>query len=139
VVHFVQRNWKDLNVNLSNLVQKVIQFFESREFNDITGLKTETGYEVIAGDSRHYKMENNVSVTIEGKPEDFTISLTSCKEEKRPTLPLILTSMFGGGYFLLKNFRSEEAMQKLERDLREKIDDMVTQTQEPNSQQRKSA
>jgi hypothetical protein len=139
VVHFVQRNWKDLNVNLSNLVQKVIQFFESREFNDITALKTETGYEVIAGDSRHYKMENNVSVTIEGKPEDFTISLTSCKEEKRPTLPLILTSMFGGGYFLLKNFRSEEAMQKLERDFREKIDDMVTQTQETNSQQRKSA
>jgi hypothetical protein len=139
VVHFVQRNWKDLNVNLSNLVQKVIQFFESREFNDITALKTETGYEVIAGDSRHYKMENNVSVTIEGKPEDFTISLTSCKEEKRSTLPLILTSMFGGGYFLLKNFRSEEAMQKLERDFREKIDDMVTQTQETNSQQRKSA
>lgn len=138
-MHFVQKNWKDLNVDLSNLAQKIIEFFESREFNNVTALKTETGYQVIAGDSKRYKMENDVSVTIEGKPDDFTVSLTSCKEEKRSTLPLILTQMFGGGYLLLKNFRSEEAMQKLERDFREKIDNMVTQTQELSSQQRKSA
>ena len=135
----MQRNWKDLNVNLSNLVQKIIEFFESRKFNNVTALRTETGYEVIAGDSKQYKMENEVTVTINGKPEDFTISLTSCKQENRPALPLILTSMFGGGYFLLKNFRSEEAMQKLERDFREKIDNIVTQTRELNSQQRKDA
>lgn len=136
----MQRNWRDLNVNLSNLVQKIIQFFESKEFNDVTALETETGYQVIAGDSKFYKMENDVTVTIEGKPDDFTVSLTSCREARaRATLPLILTSMFGGGYFLLKNFRSEEAMQKLERDFREKMDSMIAQTQEPGSQEKKGA
>jgi hypothetical protein len=138
-VHFVQRNWKDFNVNLSSLVQKIIEFFESKEFNNVTALETETGYQVIAGDSKHYKMENDVSATIEGKPNDFTVSLTSCKEEKRFALPLILTQMFGGGYFLLKNFRSEEAMQKLERDFRGKIDSMIAQTQELTSQEKKDA
>ena len=61
-----------MNVNLSNLVKKIIQFFESKEFNSITAFETEMGYRVIAGDSKHYKMENVVSVTIEGKPDDFT-------------------------------------------------------------------
>jgi len=135
----VQRNWKDMNVNLSNLVQEIIQFFESNEFNNVTALETETGYQVIAGDSKHYKMENDVSATIEGKPDDFTVSLTSCKIEKKFALPLILTSMFGGGYFLLKNLRSEEAMQKLERDFTGKIDSMIAQTQEPTCPEKKGA
>jgi hypothetical protein len=134
MVHFVRRSWKDLNVNLSNLLQKMIQFFESKEFKNVTALETESGYQMIAGDSKHYKMENDVSVTIEGKPDDFTISLTSCKEERRFTLPLVLTQMFGGGYFLLKNFRSEEAMQKLERDFGQKIDNMIAQAQDARAQ-----
>jgi hypothetical protein len=132
----VHRNWKNLDVNLSSLVQKTIQFFESNEFNNVTALKTETGYQVIAGDSKRYKMENDVSVTIDGKPDDFTISLTSCKEEKKYGLPLILTSMFGGGYFLLKGFRSEEAMQKLERDFGEKIEGIIAQSQERRPQEK---
>jgi len=135
----MQRNWKDTNVNLSNLVQKIIQFFESKEFNNVTALQTETGYQVIAGDSKQYKMENDVLVTIEGKPDDFAVSLTSCKVEKRFPLPLILTSMFGGGYFLLKNLRSEEAMQKLQRDFAGRIDNMIAQTQEPTSQKKQEA
>ncbi len=136
MVQLVHKNWKDLDVNLSNLVQKTIQFFESNEFDNVTALKTETGYQVIAGNSKRYKMENDVSVTVEGKPDDFTVSLTSCKEEKKYGLPLILTSMFGGGYFLLKNFRSEEAMQKLERDFGEKIKGIIAQSQEPRSHEK---
>jgi len=128
MVNLVQKNWKGLNVDLSGLVQKMIQFFESKQFNNVTALKTETGYEVIAGDSKQYKMENDVSATIEGRPDDFNVSLDSCKREKRFTLPLFLTSMFGGGYLLLKDFRSEEEMQKLERDFRREIESMVAQT-----------
>jgi hypothetical protein len=127
----MQKNWKGLNVNLSDLLQKIIQFFESKEFKNVTALKTETGYEVIAGDSKRYKMQNDVSVKIEGRQDDFTVGLTSSKEQKTSTLPLMLISMFGGGYFLLKNFRSDEAMQKLERDFRIEIDKMVWQTQQP--------
>jgi hypothetical protein len=135
----VQKSCIGLNVSLSSLVKEIIQFFESKEFNNVTALETETGYQVIAGDSKHYKIEKDVSVTIQGKANDFTISLTSNTEERRPSLPLILTSMFGGGYFLLKNFRSEEAMQKLERDFRERISKMIEQAQEPSSQEKNGA
>ena len=131
-MNFVQKNWKELNVNLSDLVQKIIQFFESKQFNNVTALKTETGYMIIAGDSKQYKMENDVSAKVEGRPDDFSVTLASCKQEKRVTLPLFLTSMFGGGYLLLKDFRSEEAMQKLERDFKLEIDHMIAQTQGSN-------
>ena len=128
----MQRNWRDMNVNLSKLVQKIIQFFELNEFSNVTALQTEKGYQVIAGDSKRYKMESDVSVTIEGKPDDFTINLTSLKVEKKSSLPLILTQMFGGGYFLLKNFRSEETLQKLDRDFTLKISSIVEQAREPS-------
>jgi hypothetical protein len=134
----MQKNWRDLNVNLSNLVQKVIGFFESEKFNNVTALKTEKGYQVIAGDSDRYKMESDVSVAIEGKPDDFTISLTSCKEEKTNRVPMMLAQMFGGGYFYLKSLKSQEAMQKLEIDFRKKIDNMVAQTQENNYQEKRN-
>ena len=127
VLH-VQKALKDLNVNLSELTQKIVQFFEAEEFNAITALQTENGYQIVAGDSKCYRMENDVSVTVAGTPDDFTVSLTSSKEEKRTTLPLMLASMFGGGYFLLKNLKSDEAMLKLERDFRQRIDRMIEQT-----------
>ena len=132
----MQTSWKGQNVNLANLVQKIIQFFESNRFDNVTALKTETGYQVIAGDSNRYKMENDVSVTVNGMPDDFSVSLTSCKQEKKFALPLILTSMFGGGFFVLKDLKSDEAMQKLERDFRAKIGNMIEQSRELNSQEK---
>ena len=132
----MQTSWKGQNVNLANLVQKIIQFFESNRFDNVTALKTETGYQVIAGDSNRYKMENDVSVTVNGMPDDFSVSLTSCKQEKKFALALILTSMFGGGFFVLKDLKSDEAMQKLERDFRAKIGNMIEQSRELNSQEK---
>ena len=124
----MKKSWANLNVNLSSLVRNVIRFFESNKFNDVTALKTQTGYEVVAGDSGLYKIENKVSVTIDGNPDDFTISLTSLQKEKTIPVSPLLTAMFGGGYLIVKQFRSEEAMRKLERDFSEKIDALVKQS-----------
>jgi len=134
----VQKYFRDMNVNLSELVKKIIEFFESEKFNNVTALKTETGFQVIAGDSSRYKMENDVSVNIQGKPDDFTISLTSCKQEKTNRTPMMLAQMFGLGYFYLKSFRSEEAMLKLETSFGKKIDNMIAQTREKNHQEDKT-
>jgi hypothetical protein len=145
MVSSMHKEWRGLNVDLSNLTNEVIQFFESRKFNNVTALRTEKGYEVIAGDSKHYKMESDVSVTIEGKADNFSINLTSCSGNKKTApssnsmgLPLMLASMFGAGYFLLKGFRSEEAMLKLERDFTQRIGSMVERSGERQSQVRET-
>lgn len=137
----VQATWRNLNVNLLSLVQKIISFFESEEFNNVTAFETERGYEIIVGDSKRYKMGNDVSVTIEGKPDEFTINLTSTKKEKGPSIPLMLAQMIGAGYFALKELKSEEAMQKLEKEFKLKINSIIAQarqTQETAPQQDKS-
>jgi hypothetical protein len=127
-----------LNVNLSDLVKKIIEFFESEKFDNVTALKTETGYQVIAGGSPHYKMENDVSVEIKGNPNDFTISLTACKEENTSRAPMMLAQMFGLGYFYLKSFRSQETIQKLETNFRRKLDNMIAQTRENSYEEKKN-
>ncbi|MGD0160478.1 MAG: hypothetical protein ABSB89_09300 [Candidatus Bathyarchaeia archaeon] len=127
----VQKNFRDLNVSLPDLVKEIIEFFESEKFDNVTALKTETGYEIIAGDSHNYKMETDVQVTIEGTPDDFTLALTQCKEEKtHTTAPMMLAQMFGLGYLYLKSVRSQEAIQKLETNFRKKLGGMISQTQQ---------
>lgn len=121
---------RGLNVNLSDLVKKMIQFFESEEFDSITAFETERGYEIVARDSKHYKMANGASVTIEGKPDEFTVTLTSTKKDKGSTIPLMLAHMFGLGYFALKDIHSEEAMRKLEEKFRRRMNSMITQVQQ---------
>jgi hypothetical protein len=121
----VEKSWTGLNVNLAGVREKIVQFFERKDFGDIIGVKTERGHEIIVGDSKHYKIQNEVCVKIEGEPNDFSISLQTCKEEKGFAFPMILTSMFGGGYFMLKSLKSKEAMQALDRDFRREIDDIV--------------
>ncbi len=133
MVQRVQRTWQGLNVDLSKLVKEIIQFFELNKFDNVTALETETGYQVIAGDSKRYKILNDATTTITGKPEDFTVSLTFSGERKQSSLPLTLASMIGLGYFNLKNFRSEEAMRKLEIDFGRELSKMIERTREPAS------
>jgi hypothetical protein len=61
----MKKSWPKQNINMNTLTQQLIQFFESRKFEEVTALKTEAGYQIIAGSSPHYKMNTDVSATIE--------------------------------------------------------------------------
>ena len=120
----MQKTWSNQNVDLSIITQRIIQFFEEKKF-DITALETEKGYQIIAGASPYYKMESYTSVLIEGKPEDFSVNLEPCNQEKTFKLPAMLTTMFGGGYFLLKHLRSDEVWMTFSRDFWRRVDSII--------------
>jgi len=128
----MQKTWSNQNVNLDALTKQIIRFFESKKFDDIIASETETGYKIIAGNSPHYKMQNDTSVTIDGKPDNFSINLESYKEEKMK-FPIMLTTMFGGGYFFLKNLKSEESRYKFEKDFWQNINSISIQTKDSAS------
>ena len=128
----MQKTWSNQNVNLDALTKQIIRFFESKKFDDIIASETETGYKIIAGNSPHYKMQNDTSVTIDGKPDNFSINLESYKEEKMK-FPIMLTTMFGGGYFFLKNLKSEESRYKFEKDFWQNINSIIIQTKDSAS------
>lgn len=112
----MQRNWPNENVDLSVLTKQIVQFLESKKFDNVTVFETETGYQVVAGNSSQYKMESDLSITIDGKPANFSVNLQLCKEEKDFKFPMMLAAMFGGGYLFLKKLRSDESWYKFEKD-----------------------
>lgn len=121
----MEKTWTSKNVDLGLLAAQIGNFFKEREFNAIKG-ETPTGYQILAEDSPHFRLDGYVSATIEGNPNQFTIRLDSGRKEKRfSNLPDRLTTMFVGGYFLLKRLKAEEDWMTLEKEFWRHIDNIM--------------
>jgi hypothetical protein len=113
----MQRRLTDQNVNLALFTDALVEFFIKKDFEATKG-ETEKGFEILAYDSPHFKLDRYADVTVEGEKNDFVVSLELCKESERgpPIRSVFLTTMLGGGYFLLKRLKSEETFLKLEKE-----------------------
>jgi len=116
--------------NLETLTKQIIQFFEVKKFEDITALQNDDGYQIIAGNSRTYKLRSDLKVNIHKEKNGFTISLNPLKETKRFNFPMTLATMFGGGYFLLKDLKSDEAWVKIEREFWNQVRNNIADTKD---------
>ena len=121
----MKKRWTNKNVDLALLTTHTGMFFKERGFEAIKGEKP-TGFHIFAENSPHFRLDGYVSVTIEGKPNDFTVKLELCnKRKKRTFTPILLTTMFFGGYFLSKRLRSEEDWMKLEKEFWKHLDNIM--------------
>ncbi|MCD6469797.1 hypothetical protein J7L29_03245 [Candidatus Bathyarchaeota archaeon] len=121
----IRKNWKNQNIDLYMLTHKIIKMLEKDDFNIIV-FQREGGYEIFAEDSPNYRMNGTLHVEINGEPNDFSINL-KIERERRFNFPLLLTTMFGGGYFLLKHLKSNEVNISFIKNLCEKIDKIISQ------------
>jgi len=120
----MQKKWTDKNVDLVLLATHIGNFFKKGDFEAIKG-EIPNGYQIFAENSPYFRLDGYVSVTIEGKPDDFTIKLELCREGKRSLTPLLLTTMFVGGYFLSKKLRSDEDWMRLEKEFWRHLDNFL--------------
>lgn len=121
----MKKRWTNKNVDLALLTTHTGIFFKERDFEAIKGEKP-TGFHIFAENSPRFRLDGYVSVTIEGKPNDFTVELELCnKRKKRTFIPILLTTMFLGGYFLSKRLRSEEDWMKLEKEFWKHLDNIM--------------
>jgi len=121
----MEKRWTNKNVDLVLLATQIGNFFKERDFEVIKG-ETPTGYHIFAENSPDFKLVGYVSVAIEGKPNDFAVKLELCNEGKKRSLaPVLLTTMFLGGYFLTRRLRSEEDWMKLEKEFRTHLDNVM--------------
>jgi hypothetical protein len=121
----MEKKWTNKNVDLALLTARIGNFFKERDFEIIRG-ETAEGYNVFAEDSPSFRLEGYVSVTIEGKPEDFMVKLELCQKEKKGSFtPILLTTMFLSGYFLKKKLRSEEDWMRLEKEFWTYLDKLM--------------
>lgn len=124
----MQKNWIGKDVDLAFFTTCIGDFFKAMDFEAIKG-EIPNGYQIFAADSPHFKLEGHVSVSIEGKPEDFVVKVDLCNEQKKHVFrpPTFLVTMFTGGYFFLRKLKSEEAWMKLEKELWRHIENIVLQ------------
>jgi len=124
----MRRNWIGKNVNLALLTARIGDFFKERDFEAVKG-ETLNGYQILAENSRYFKLEGCVSLSIEGKPEDFVIDFGLCNPPKKHDFRLAdsVMRMFTGGYFFLRRLKADEAWFKLEKDLWQYVDKVVLQ------------
>lgn len=112
----MQKSWSNKNIALDLLTTCIGEFFKEKDFEAIKG-KMPNGYQILANDSPYFKLDGYVSVTIEGQPNNFTITLDLCGGKKKGFGggPLLM-AMFGGGYFFLRKLKSKEDWVKFEKE-----------------------
>jgi len=117
---FVQRN-----VNLLFLTDYLMAFF-SREGLEAKKLRVEEGFKIVVKPSYSRDMYEAVIVYILGKPNDFTIKFVTGELSRSLVKWGRLTRLIGGGSFLLRGLKSQDVLEKLEKDfwmyVNEKID-----------------
>ena len=127
-------------IELEKFAQEVVDFFEVRKFGEIAMLHTDRGYQVIAGDSSVYKIRSDLRVDVRRSVKGFSVSFDQTKETKRFNYPMMLATMFGGGYFFLRDLKSDESWRKIEREFWVQTASMITKakTTLDSSQQQNS-
>ena len=113
----MRRRLTGRNINLTLFTDNLAEFFIKKDFEATKG-ETEKGFEILAYDSPHFKLEGYADVTVEGEKNDFIVGFELRKEPKRGSSiqSTFLTTMLGGGYFLLKRLKSDETFLKLEKE-----------------------
>jgi hypothetical protein len=116
--------WFGSNVDLNLLSQRVEQFFKESPF--------ETRMEQIQG---KFKIEASgfqfkITVNIFGQPNDFAVEFIPSKKTKgfsRSMVVAYITTLFGGGGFLLRDLKLQEALDELEKAFWENVDKQVSE------------
>jgi hypothetical protein len=122
----MQKTWLNTNINLDLLAEKIEEFFKKNDFDTITN-KTNNGYSLQAKNSPNYLINGQISVTINGKPEEFSITIDLQRRESRVlSFPMLLTSFFGGGYLITQHFKSEESWIELKKDFWQHVNRIIS-------------
>lgn len=111
----MHRQWSGKNVALRLLSDSIEDFLNRRGFETIKDVSAE-GYTFLATPTHASDLREGVTVKVLGDSKDFVVDFVP-SEKSRSSLPIgYITTLFGGGAFLLKEFKSREALEKLEKD-----------------------
>jgi len=124
----MEGRWINKNVDLELLTNSIVDFLRMLDFEIMSG-EVASEYAIFAGNSPNFKIGGYVSVTIQGKPEDFKVKFELHTGEKKRSFFMspLLMSMFGAGFLLSKRLKSEEAWLKLEKEFWRGLEKILVQ------------
>jgi hypothetical protein len=122
-----ERKWTMNNVDLDQFTLKIGDFFGERDF-EVVRDKIPTGYQILSGNSSRFKLIGYVSVTVEGKPDDFTVKLELVETKRRYSqYGGFLLSLFGGGILVRREALSDEAWIKLRKEFWPYVEGLISE------------
>jgi hypothetical protein len=122
----MQGRWVGKNLDLALLGERVENFFEAKGFK-ITKERSASEYKVSAKTQQSVGMLGPVIVRILGDSNDFSIEFSTSERSRSVVKFGFVTSMFGGGSFIRRGLKSQEAEEKLEKDFWIYIEEAVAQ------------
>jgi hypothetical protein len=111
----MEDRWTNKNIDLSMIANRLVQFFEERKFASLQE-SSEREYHITVMPSQYYDIVEEIHVYISGQPNDFTVKFVSGSQSRTLVRHGILTTFFGGGRLTLKGLKSQEALEKLEKE-----------------------
>jgi hypothetical protein len=120
--------WVGSNIDLAVLGRKIEEFFVANQF--AARLVQRDGKYIIDASSDIIK----VRVNVYGQPDDFSVEFVPSKKSQGFSLSMImsyLTTMFGGGSFLLYDIKLQEAIRSLEQVFWKEVDLQVAELSKP--------
>lgn len=116
------------NVDLGLLTERLVRFFEGNEFE--TRLeRTPTRFVIYASN-----MQFSVKVNVRGEPNDFKVEFIPNKKTQGFSLTMVLgyvTTIFGGGTFMLRDIKLQEAINRLEQVFWKEVDIDIADLSKP--------
>lgn len=121
----MQRQWIGKNIDLALLSKYIEDFLKDNGFKT---RKNELLREFkIFGTLRHSRnLRLEVTTRILGSSNDFVIEFLAGKPLRRSIMLGYITTMMGGGIFLLRDLKSKELLERIEREFWMYIEEAVT-------------
>jgi hypothetical protein len=111
--------WTGINVDLSQLTERLVRFFEGNQFD--TKLEQNPSRFVVYASNQQFR----VKVNVRGEPNDFKVEfIPSTKTQGFSVMMLLgyVTTLFGGGTFMLRDIKLQEAINRLEKVFWKEVD-----------------
>ncbi len=113
----MEKQWLEKNVDLRMLAERIMPFFNETDFETMFE-EEHSGYSIRAV-SKIPNLQLRIDVKVFGQPDDFVVEFLSGGKRGFFSPSMIagyLTSLFGGGYLILKETRAQEMLGTFEND-----------------------
>jgi hypothetical protein len=110
-----QKRWIGKGANLDVLTEKIERFFNSKGFKTRKDALPR-GYKISIVPQHVRDAKADIKVTILGRPHDFVVELSVGGLSRFSTMLGLSTILFGGGVFVLRGLKLQEALERLEKE-----------------------
>ena len=120
-----QKRWTEKGVNLDLLTENIETFFKDKGFKTRKD-SLPTGTKILIAPKHLRDTNANIKITVLGNPQDFTVELLMNEPSRFATMLGLTTTLFGGGIFVLRGLKLQEALEKLEKKFWVYLEEKIT-------------